>query len=604
MADYTFGAGEELQFTTQDGDLIHTWDFGDGTISTIPNPSHIYTTQGIYMVTHIASDFCDTCINIGSHTVEIAEASITVKSLLLDKYSINVGDTVIAMIIVQNTSLVYGTGTITLRFAGQVVDTRDVSLSPGEETSYAIAHQEIVSGTIDVCADNVCTMLFVESMISVVSITPNPSISTGNAINATIVVKNNGTFTEEKQIQTTLTNQVTAVVDSRLVTLIAGETQAYTVPIDVRTLPNGVYTLCADGKCKPISVAIPAGAGTLDIITVPQGAEVFIDGEDKGVQTNTIITDMPSGDRSFKLILQGYNDATGITTITSGMTSYIYMSLSPLETTTGSVSISSVPTNADIYIDGVQQLDINGFALKTPATISGLSPVTHDITLKLSGYLDYNVPVDIVVGVTKYISAILLQAPKLTGDISITSSPAGAEIWIDSNNMGKVTPDIIIDAPIGLHSFTLKLVGYNDTIGDINVVGGVTSYVFAILVPLSPTKGAISISSIPQNADIYINDVLLTEKTPATIANLDPGQYTIKLRKSGYTDFITPTPIDIIAGQTAYLGVTLSTMRVVEAGFPWWVAISLGIGLYITKAKEIEQKELKEKAEKIAFLGK
>lgn len=604
MADYTFGAGEELQFTTQDGDLIHTWDFGDGVTSAVPNPSHTYNTQGAYIITHIAKDFCDTCINIGSHTVEIAEASITVKSLLLDKYSINVGDTVIATIIVQNTSLVYGTGTITLRFAGQVVDVRNINLNPGEVTSYTVAHQEIASGTIDVCADNVCTMLFVESMISVVSITPNPSISTGNAINATIVVKNNGTYIEGKQIQTTLTNQVTVVVDSRLVTLVGGETLTYTVPIDVRTLPNGVYTLCADGKCKPVSIAIPTGVGTLDITTVPQGAEVFIDGEDKGVQTNTIITDMPSGDRSFKLTLQGYNDTTGVTTINSGMTSYIYVSLSPLETTTGSVSISSIPTNADIYIDGDQQLDINGFALKTPATISGLSPITHGITLKLSGYLDYDIPVDIVTGTTKYINAILLQAPKLTGDISITSNPAGAEIWIDGNDMQKTTPDTIVDAPIGSHSFTLKLVGYNNTVGDINVVGGITSYVFAILVPLSPTKGAISISSIPQNADIYINDMLQTVETPTTISNLDPGQYTVKLRKSGYMDFITPTPIDIIAGQTSYLGVTLSTLQVMEAGFPWWMVIGLGVGLYITKAKEIEQRELKEKAERMGFLRK
>ena len=52
--------------------------------------------------------------------------------------------------------------------------------------------------------------------------------------------------------------------------------------------------------------------------------------------------------------------------------------------------------------------------------------------------------------------------------------------------------------------------------------------------------------------------------------NLDPGPYTVKLKKSGYIDFITPTPIDIISGQTSYLGVTLSTLQVAEAGIPWW----------------------------------
>lgn len=610
MVDYTFGVGEELQFTTQDEDLIHAWDFGDGMTSTVPNPSHVYNVQGIYTVTHIAKDFCDTCINIGSHTVEIIEASIKVKSLLLDKYSINVGNTVVATVVVQNTSLVYGTGTITLKFADQVIDTNHVSLNSGEQTSYTVTYRAIRSGTIDVCADNVCAILFVESMISVVSVTPNPSISTGEAINTTIVIKNNGTFTEEKQIKTTLTDQVTAVVDSRLISLAAGETQTYTVPIDVRILPNGVYTLCANGKCKPISIAVPAGVGTLDITTIPQGADVFIDDTNKDVKTNTVISNMPSGDRSFKLTLQGYNDTIGTITITSGRTSYIYTSLSPLETTTGSVSISSVPTNTDIYIDEVQQLDANGQALRTPATISGISPGEHSITLKLSGYIDYDTSLDIVVGTTKYISAILLKAPELTGDISVTSNPVGAEIWLDGGNTGKVTPDIVPDVPIGPHDFTLKLTGYNDTIGKINVVGGITSYVFTILVLLSPTKGAINISSIPQNANIYINDILQLDnngqpiKTPIMIPNLDPGQYTIKLTKLGYIDYITPTPIDVIAGQTSYIGVTLITTEMMEAGFPWWVVIGLGVGLYITKAKEIQQRELKEKVERLAFLTK
>jgi hypothetical protein len=609
MADYTFGVGEELQLTSQDGDLIHTWDFGDGTVpSSLPSPSHAYTALGIYSVTHIAKDFCDTCLNIGSHTVQIADSYISVKSLFLDRYSINVGNTVTATIIAQNTGIVYGTGTVTLKFAGQTVDTRDVSLYPGEETSYSVVYQAIRSGIIDVCADNMCTVLFVESMISVISITPNPVISTGEAINATIEVKNNGTFAEEKEIRTTLTNSnnQATIEDTRLINLTAGATQTYTVPIDVRTLPNGPYILCADGKCKAISIAITALTGSLNIVSVPSGAEVWFGNEDKGVTTDTTITDIPSGYITFTLKLTGYNNTTGTIRIVGGMTSYVYTSLVLQEVSTGSISISSIPTNADIYIDGSPQLDGNGYQLKTPATISGINPGPHSVTLKLSGYEDYNSPIDgpinIVAGVTTFLSVAMLRSPITIGNISITSNPAGAEIWIDGNNTGKITPNTIIDASIGVHSFILKLPGYNNTIGDINVVGGATSYIFAILVPLSPTTGAISISSIPQNADIYVNGVLQLDingqslKTPATLMNLVPGSYTIKLKKTGYIDF-TSIPIDVIAGQTSYLGVTLSTLQVMEAGIPWWFALSLVTGtIYgMMKPKKEEEKNIEKK---------
>ena len=75
--------------------------------------------------------------------------------------------------------------------------------------------------------------------------------------------------------------------------------------------------------------------------------------------------------------------------------------------------------------------------------------------------------------------------------------------------------------------------------------------------------------------------------------NLDPGPYTVKLKKSGYIDFITPTPIDIIAGQTSYLGVTLSTPQVLEAGIPWWFVLSLTAGTIYGMMQPEKMKEKK-----------
>jgi hypothetical protein len=47
--------------------------------------------------------------------------------------------------------------------------------------------------------------------------------------------------------------------------------------------------------------------------------------------------------------------------------------------------------------------------------------------------------------------------PTPTGNIYLTSIPAGAEIWIDGSNTFKTTPDTINDVDEGVRSVTLKL---------------------------------------------------------------------------------------------------------------------------------------------------
>lgn len=71
IADFEFALGEEVYFNRKDTELAHAWNFGDGSpISNLPSPTHIYSTQGIYTITHTAQNSCDTCIAI-TKTIEI-----------------------------------------------------------------------------------------------------------------------------------------------------------------------------------------------------------------------------------------------------------------------------------------------------------------------------------------------------------------------------------------------------------------------------------------------------------------------------------------------------------------------------------------------------
>lgn len=579
MADYTYGIGQELQFNTPGLDLTHTWDFGDGTpISSAPTPTHTYTLLGIYTITHGAKDFCGSCTTV-SHTVDIVQASITVRSVLLDTYTAKVGDIVKVTVIAQNLSPIFGTGTIVVRFDSNVVGTFNATLDSNQEVSFDVSSQVTIAGTINVSADDKSTVLFVESNVSVKSITLDENISTGNPIIATIEVQNVGIFTENKKIQTSLTNIGTVVIDERIVT-VSG-TMTYQVPVSVTGLPNGIYTLCAENICKAISIAIPTDVtGILSISSTPTGAEILIDGPSTGQNTNTTVAMLTPGNHTFTLRLDGYNNTTGQFTIIAGMTTYVYSTLSPSSPMTGGISISTNPTGAEIYINDVQQLNLDDSPLITTATIVDLSPTSYNITLKLSGYIDSNNTIDIMAGQTTYMSISLMRSPILIGSINFTTTPDGATIFIDgTEKIGKFTPITIADIPIGSHAFVLKYTGRNDATGIVNVVGGLISYVYVDMSIVSPTEGSFSISSIPQGSDIYIDGVLYPTKTPTTIDHLVPKLYTILLKKIGYNDYITM--INAIAGETISINTTLvPKITVTGLEFPWWLALGIGIGMF------------------------
>ncbi len=601
MADYKFGIGETLRFNSPTVDLVHAWDFGDGTpISSDPSPTHTYTSLGTFTITHTARDFCSACTSAISHTVEISQASITVRSILLDKYIASIGDTVTVTVVAQNLSQTYGTGSILIKFNNITVATYDVTLYAGQEVTFDIQQQITSAGTINICADNVCTMLSVESMISIESVTVDNAISTGQLITATVTAKNNGTFTEEKVVDTKLSDQggVTVVIDSRTLSISPGNTSSYNVLIDVTTMPNGVYTVCAENICRAISVAKPSEvSGNLNISSSPPGAEIFIDGESKGQFTPSTVINILAGSHTFTLKLAGYKDTTNPpgepVIITGGMTTYIYTALAPVERTdTGDVSISSVPTGAEIWINGTQQLDINNHSLLTTATITGLSPTSYNITLKLPGYLDYNSTVDIVSGQTTYLGISMRIVPTVIGSANFTSNPSGAEIFIDDESTGKLTNNTITNLGVGGHTFRLELAGRNPTLGLLTIVGGATTYISADLSLISPTIGGLNIVSYPAGADILIGNTLQLVSTPVLIENLPPGSsYDVTLKKYGYDDF--RTTVNIVAGQTWYVGATLiksvSVTGAQQMGLPWWLVGGLAVGMFYSaqKYKEI-----------------
>ncbi len=81
----------------------------------------------------------------------------------------------------------------------------------------------------------------------------------------------------------------------------------------------------------------------------------------------------------------------------------VYISIFPLQPPTpetGSISVSSTPSGASVYLDG-------SYKGTTPMTIKEVRADSYTITLKLTGYQDWSQTIRVIAGETAYVSSIL-----------------------------------------------------------------------------------------------------------------------------------------------------------------------------------------------------
>ncbi len=223
--------------------------------------------------------------------------------------------------------------------------------------------------------------------------------------------------------------------------------------------------------------------------------------------------------------------------------------------------------NVNIYVkDSVTKAPVSG-ATVTAGTQSKQTDAagyvqfrvtegTIDITVSKTGYNTFTTAE--YVFADKTVNYPLSPVGIATGNIQFVSVPSNAEIFIDDRDQGLKTPVTINGLPAGIHTFALKLAGFNHFNGNVTVVGGSTTPVYAELSISTPTTGSLYIASSPGEAEIFIDGADQAVKTPATITNLPLGSHTVKLTKTGYMDF--NGQVTITEGRTEYLSATLTIL--------------------------------------------
>ncbi len=209
----------------------------------------------------------------------------------------------------------------------------------------------------------------------------------------------------------------------------------------------------------------------------------------------------------------------------------------------GQLSVDSTPQGAQIQVDGRA-------AGVTPFNLAGLMPGQHTVTVSKPGFGTDTRTINVSSGSQSVLSVEL--AP-LSAGVSLRSDPAGAAVWMDGKNTGKVTPaQMKIDRP-GNHTFVFKKQGYLDESASANLQVGQTFQLAPTLRPLGSTDdikfggrfhkvfggsetagmGAVSIKTQPKGAQIAVNNRILDRLSPAEFY-LNPGNYEVDITLTGF----------------------------------------------------------------------
>ena len=239
--------------------------------------------------------------------------------------------------------------------------------------------------------------------------------------------------------------------------------------------------------------------------------------------------------------MAGYTDASQDVTVTAGRTSAVRVYLTRQAPVTGSISVSSVPAGASVWLDG----KITGY--KTPVTLTGISAGSHTVRCSMTGYTDSSQDVTVTAGDQQPDGNTPEPGPAGRDDLGKFNSD-GARIYLDGTDTGYNTPRTFSGVTVGSHTVRCSMTGYTDASQGVTVTAGQTSAVKVYLTRQALVTGSISVVSVPAGASVWLDGKITGYKTPVTLTGISAGSHTVRCSMTGYTD--SSQDVTVTAGQT------------------------------------------------------
>ena len=273
----------------------------------------------------------------------------------------------------------------------------------------------------------------------------------------------------------------------------------------------------------------PANAASARLVTVAPGAGptegdlLFNDEEWTRVWNYTGTTQIGVDERDVTALIAGENLA-GFRSDADWMEAAAAFLVVEYAPEPGSIAVTSTPAGAAVWLDGEDTGKV------TPITLENVLVGDHVVTLKLDGYADASKTVTVISDET---AEVIFELTTLTGDLTVTSTPVGAAIFIDGADTGEVTNTTLDGIAVGEHTVTLRKDGYADAVAVVTIVYNETATLHQDLIE---AHGSIAVASTPTGAAIFLDGIETGKLTNALLENVPAGDHVVTLKLDGYAD--------------------------------------------------------------------
>ena len=202
------------------------------------------------------------------------------------------------------------------------------------------------------------------------------------------------------------------------------------------------------------------------------------------------------------------------------------------------VLIESVPeSGASVLMAGHDQ----GY---TPVTIYGLQPGSYEVIMNLDRYRR---KIETVTVTEALEQKFTMEMEPIVGDVTISSTPE-AEVFLDGELIGK-TPILKKVLQVGSYSYEIKHPDYYPVKNDFLME---ENFKLEFEHELRPMESQLTVTSRPSSANIWLNNIAQSQRTPASIV-LRPGRYLVSVHSEGFVQADSMVVLEANAPQTVHL---------------------------------------------------
>jgi len=271
----------------------------------------------------------------------------------------------------------------------------------------------------------------------------------------------------------------------------------------------------------------------LDIDASPdsgaQGAEVYIDGVDKGTAPNSF--ELPAGRHQIELKKPGYKPFSDWLELAEGERRTRDVSLQKAEAPSGTLLVTS-DQGGEVYVDGIRKD-------AAPAIIPGIAAGDHVVEVRKEGAQPWRQTVTVVAGQQAKVAASFAPAtPAVAGSsLRLISNEPDVEVYVDGEDKGRA-PVTVSDVKPGEHIVGARKKAFKPQEQTVRVAAGENAIVNFRMEAAPPDRphATLKVQSTIPNAEVFLDGSSLG-RAPVDRGDLDPGKHYVVVHRDGFTDF-------------------------------------------------------------------